>query len=170
MGHNSMERLLLSVSIGGFVVLAVSFMLMPIEALGFAPGILFWGGLLIGIAFQFILAFRRRATLEKYNVRNKTAHKARIGVLSFSSNRIALIADICLGISAVATVLAFILTNGVGYICYACISVLVLSFCMHCILNGRIYSFVKNRNKFRLSLEQKDANSMKKGEGKNENN
>lgn len=166
MKQNKTDRLLLGTSIGGFAVLAISFMLMPVEGLGFVPGILFWGGLVTGVALQIVLEARRNSLFAKYNVKRETMQKARNGLLSFRSNSLAAVADVFLIVSAVATILAFILTKGTGYVCYISLSVLVFSFCMHCILNGRIYIFVKNQNKVRQVLEQKKANSMDKGEGK----
>ncbi len=166
MKHKKADCLLLGISIGGFSVLAVSFMLMPVEGLGFMPGLLFWGGLFTGVVLQIILEARRNSLVAKYNVRRETMQKARNGLLSFRSNPLAAVADVFLIISSVATILAFILTKGTGYVCNVSLSVLVFSFCMHCILNGRIYIFVKNHNKVRLVLKQKKANSMDKGEGK----
>ena len=159
------DRLLLGISIVGFAALAISFVLMPVEGLGFVPGMLFWGGLLIGVVLQVILEARRRSLFAMFNVKRETMQKVRNGLLSFRSNSLASVADVFLIISAVATILAFILTKGIGYVCYVCLSLLVFSFCMHCILNGRIYIFVKNQKKVRQVLEQKKANSINKGEG-----
>lgn len=169
MKQNKADRFLLGISIGGFAILAISFMLMPVEGLGFVPGILFWVGLLTGVVLQIVLEARRNSLFAKYNVKRETMQKARNGLLSFRSNSLAAIADVILIISAVATILTFILTKGTGYLCYVCLSALVFSFCMHCILNGRIYIFVKNQSKVRQVLEQKKANTINKGEGKNEN-
>lgn len=165
MKQNKADRFLLGISIGGFAILAISFMLMPVDGLSFVPGMLFWGGLLIGVVLQIILEARRRSLFAMYNVKRETMQKVRNGLLSFKSNSLASVADVFLIISAVATILAFIFTKGTGYLCYVCLSVLVFSFCMHCILNGRIYIFVKNQNKVRQVLEQKKANSINKGEG-----
>lgn len=170
MKQSKVDRLLLGASIGGFAVLAISFLLMPVEELGFVPGILFWGGLIIGAALQIMLETRRRSLFAKYNVNRKTMQKPRNGLLSFASNRIAAIGDGLLAVSAVVTVAAFILTKGTGYLCYAGLSMLVFFFCMHCIFNGRNYIYVKNQTKIRQVLEQKKANSSNKGEGKNEKN
>ncbi len=166
MKQNKAEYLLLGASIGGFAVLAISFLLLPLEGLGFVPGILFWAGLLTGVVLQIVLETRRKSLLAKYNVKRETMQKARNGLLSFRSNSFAAAADFFLIVSAAATVLAFILTKGTGYMCYVCLSALTFSFCMHCILNGRNYIFVKNQNKVRQALEQKKANSMNKGEEK----
>lgn len=166
MKQNKADRLLLGLSIGGFAVLAISFVLMPVEELGFIPGILFWGGLLTGVVLQIVLETRLRSLFARYNVKRGTIPKTRNGLLSFGSNPLAAVADVCLIVSVAATILAFILTKGTGYLCYVCLSILTFSFCMHCILNGRIYIFVKNQKKIREVLEEKKAHSMDKGEGK----
>ncbi len=164
--QNKTDGLLLCVSIAGFFLLSVSFMLMPIDQLGFLPGILFWSGLIIGTALQIILEVRRRSLFSKYNIKRKTMQKPRNGLLSFACNRIATIADIALLVSLVASVPAFLLTHARGYVCYVCLALLVFSFSMHCILNGRIYFYITNQTNIRQMLEQKTADSTKKGEGK----
>lgn len=91
--------------------------------------------------------------------------KPRNGLLSFNSNQIAAIVDKIMIISFAAMILAFIFTKGYGFVCYLLIATTVFSFCLHCILNGRIYFHAKNQIKVRQVLEQKKANSTDKGEG-----
>ena len=55
------DRVLLGLSIAGFAVLAISFVLMPIEEMGVAPGILFWAGLLCGVVLQIVVEMRRQS-------------------------------------------------------------------------------------------------------------
>lgn len=148
--------------------MSISFMLMPMETLRMASGLLFWGGLITGVGFQIILEARRRAFFAQYNVKRGKMQKPRNGFLTFGSNRIAMITDNFLVVSVVATILVFLFTKGYGYICYVCITVLLYSFCMHCIFNGRNYFHVNNQNKVRQVLEQKKANSLDKGEGDND--
>ena len=121
MKQNKTDLALLGASIGGFAVLAISFLLMPIEGLGLVSGILFWGGLLTGVVLQIVLETRRNSLFAKYNVKRETMQKARNGLLSFRSNSLAAVADIFLIVSTVATILAFILTKGTGYLCYVCL-------------------------------------------------
>lgn len=166
MKQNRADCILLCISAGGFAILAISFILMPIAGLGIIPGILFWGGLLTGIVLQCVLETRRRKLFAKYNVKRETMQKTRNGLLSFFSNGLAVAVDSCLIAAVLATVLAFVFTKGTGYLCYICLSVLIFSFCMHCIVNGRIYIFVKNRDRVQQVLEQKKANSIEKGERK----
>lgn len=164
MEHNKADCLFLGISIAGFAAWSVSFILMPIEGMGFFPGMLFWSGLMTGVFFQIVLEARRRALFAKYNVKCKTMQKVRNGLLSFGSNKIAIISDDILAVSMVATILALVLTRGYAYICYVMIAITVLSFCLHCVFNGRIYVYVKNRDRIRKALEKK-ANTFEKGEG-----
>lgn len=166
MKENQANSLLLGGSLGGFAALAVSFLLMPVDGLGILPGILFWAGLLIGVALQIALETRRRALFAKYSVKRETMQKPRNGLLSVCSNLFATVADGLLAVGVVALVPVFVFTKGMGYLCYVNLSVVVGSFCAHCVFNGRNYVFVKNEAKVRQALEQKKANSNSKGEGK----
>lgn len=165
MKQKRVDRLLLGISIGSFLLMSVSFMLMPLKSLKLTPGILFWAGMALGILTQVILETRRRAFFRFYKVRRKNMQKPRNGLLSFCSNPWATVADGAMLLSFLATILAFIFTKGYGYVCYVFIATTVFSFCMHCVLNGRIFFHANNQLKVRQALEQKKANSIEKGEG-----
>jgi len=165
MKQNNQDRILLGASIGGFAVLAVSFLLMPLEGVGILPGILFWVGLLTGTVLQIVLNAHRKKVFAKHNIKRITMQKQRCGLLSFASNLPAAVADGVMLLSLVATVLTFVLTKGIGYLCYVCLAVLVLSFSLHCILNGTNYVYVSNYDKLRQSLD-KNGKNAEKGEGK----
>ncbi len=166
MKRKQTDRAFLIVSICGFALMSISFLLMPLENMSILPGSLFWGGLILGVAFQIALEARRRVFFARYNVNRKKMQRPRNGLLSFGSNKIAKTADITLAVSVVATILAFLLTRGTGYICYICIAVSLLSFCLHCILNGRNYFHANNQDRVRQVLENKEEITSKKGEGK----
>ena len=95
--------------------------------------------------------------------------KPRNGLLTFGSNREAMIADNVFVGSLLAMILVFVFTKASGYLCYVFITATLFSFCLHCIFNGRIYFHVKNQAKLRQMLEQKKVSSKDKGEGNNEN-
>ena len=168
MKRKQTDRAFLIVSICGFALMSISFLLMPLENMRILPGLLFWGGLLLGVAFQSTLEARRRAFFARYNVNRKRMQRPRNGLLSFGSNKVAKTADIILAVSVVATILAFLLTRGPGYICYICIAVLLMSFCLHCILNGRNYFHANNQDRVQQVLEQKKTTTTDKGEGDND--
>ncbi len=158
------ESILLAISIFEFTLMSVSFVLMPFDSLKVLPGVLFWSGLLIGCGLQVTLEVRRRALFASYGVHYKQMQKPRNGLLSFKSNTPAMFADFILLISLPVSVLTFILTKGAGYICYIFLAINIYSFCLHCILNGRIYFYSKNQLKIRRMLEERKS-KKKEGEG-----
>lgn len=159
------DRIILTISIICFFLMSISFVLMPFERMRILPGALFWGGLTVGIILQIVLEVRRRLFFTKYNAKREKMQKPRNGLLTFGSNRPAIIADTTMGISLVATILTFIITKGTGFLCYVFIATTLFAFCLHCILNGRIYFHAKNQIKIRQMLEQKMGNAQNKGEG-----
>lgn len=168
MKQRQIDRMLLGISVGCFVAMSVSFLLMPIGSLDILPGLLFWLGLTLGVALQIVLETRRRAFFKSYSTKRETMQKPRNGLLSFGSNPEAKINDGVLAVSFFSMVLALAITEGYGYICYIFIATTILSFCMHCILNGRIYFHAKNQLRVRQVLEQKKATTLDKGEGEND--
>lgn len=154
------DMILLSLSACGFTLMAFSFVLMPFKSVGILPGMLFWGGLLIGSILQFVLEGRRRAFFKKYEVAIEKMQKPKNGLLSFGSNKEARIADYAMAISFVLTVLTYAVTEGAGFLCYVLIATTVLSFCLHCILNGRIYFHANHQTRVRQVLEQRRENNQ----------
>ena len=165
MKQSQTDRLFLGISMVGFLLMALSFLLMPIDTLRILPGLLFWGGLLTGTAFQICLEIRRRAFFRSYRVRRERMQKPRNGLLTFASNDAAVVADVSLLTVFVISVFVFLFTKGTGYLCYICISLVMIAFCAHCILNGRIYFHVNNQDKVRQVLERKKESTLGKGEG-----
>lgn len=164
MKQRQIDRILLGVSVGCFLMMSISFLLMPIESITILPGLLFWLGLVLGLVLQIVLEARRRAFFKAFAVKREKMQKPKNGLLSFGSNGAAIIADRSMIISFIAMILAFIFTKGYGYICYVFIATTIFAFCMHCVFNGRIYFHAKNQLKVRQVLEQKKANSTDKGE------
>ncbi len=167
MKRTNADRVFVFLSLCGFSVAAVSFLLMSVIKNPVLHGSLFWGGLLVGIVFQVILEARRRALFASYHVERRTMQKPRCGLFTFASNKGAVLADVLFFAGIATTVLAFIYTKGTGYVCYIGISVTLLSFCMHCVLNGRNFFHANNQDRVRQVLEQKKANTIDKGEGEN---
>lgn len=165
MKQKRIDQILLAISISGFLLMSVSFILMPVKSLKLTPGILFWSGLVFGSITQVILEVRRRAFFKSFKVKRKNMQKPRNGLLSFCSNREATVADGAMLICILAAVLAFIITKGYGYVCYIFLAAALFSFCMHCVLNGRIYFHANNQLRVQQALEQKKVNSIEKGEG-----
>lgn len=157
------DCILLGASVAGFFILSLSFLLMMADAAAVLSGILLWAGLAIGVATQFLLERRRRAFFAAYRVRREKMQKPRNGLLTFFSNPEGKIADIVMMLSIPATVLTFILTEGYGVLCFVFVALMLFSFCLHCIFNGRIYFHVKNQLKIRQVLEQRNKKGKEEG-------
>lgn len=165
MNRSKADKLLLKLSIGAFFLMSSSFLLMPFDFLKIAAGILFWFGLALGALLQFILEARRRSFFAQYRVKRQKIQKPQNGLLSFGANRYAFIVDCMLLICILCLIAAFLLTRGTSIFCYIFISLTAFSFCMHCILNGRIYFYVNNQVKIRHALESKKVRTFRKGAG-----
>lgn len=144
---------LLRISVGGFLVMSLSFLLMPVSILGIVPGLLFWLGLIIGVISQMLLEIQRRRFFRAQNVDRKKMQKPHCGLLTFGSNRYAKTMDNAFLVCLVLSIAVFAATKGFGYICNLCISLTVFTSCMHCVLNGRNYFHVIHRDTVQKAVE-----------------
>lgn len=147
----------LGVSIVGFAILSVSFLLMPVESnvvISKIAGVMFWLGLVIGIVFQVLLARQRKIGITKNRVQRLSNQRMKPGILSLFKNPIAVVFDLLMAIGLVGLISSMILTKGMGYICYVFISITVFSFSMHCIFNGRIYFYISNKEKKKIPVKE----------------
>lgn len=168
MTKNRIDVLLLWISIISFLMMSATFLLMPLDSMipffgkGFvtvAIGICFWTFFLIGIAVQIILTYRRKAWHKAHRI-NVRRSSARVGIIAFFTNIPASAADIIMVISLIGFTVSLFITNASGYVCYVFLSVLSFSFCMHCILNGKIYHHITNYYDVRNKHEHKNAKEI----------
>ncbi len=131
----------LLLSVVGFLLVSVSFLLMPLNSDSSEPnvfvGVLFWCSLLIGIVSQVILTLRVKRTEHNNSGR-------RLGLLMFFQNPYAIISDIVLIISIIGFTVTMIVTNGLHYSCYIFLAMTVFFFSMHCIFNGKNYYYTQD--------------------------
>lgn len=141
------EIVILTISIISYFLLAASFLFMPLEnkQLQMMAGVMFWVFLILGIVSQVLLAIWFRQACSK----NKEwrIQKQRIGIFTIGKNKFSVVADIVLLISAITFVVLMIFTRGTGYISYIVLTILVFSFSMHCVLNGKVYYYICERAK-----------------------
>ena len=141
------EIVILTISIISYFLLATSFLFMPLEneQLQIMAGVMFWLFLILGIVSQVLLAILFRQACSK----NKEwrIQKQRVGIFTIGKNKLSVVADIVLLISAVTFVVLMIFTRGTGYISYIVLTILVFSFSMHCVLNGKVYYYICERAK-----------------------
>ncbi len=139
------NRMLLWLTLGGFCVMGVSFLLMmphpklsgPTASL--LAGILFWLSLVTGVTCQSILSCRRRAWERK---NHKKSGWKKVGLFCFWQNRAAAVADTLMAASLVALIISLAVTNASGYACYVFLGLFVTAFASHCIFNGKNYRYV----------------------------
>lgn len=142
----------MAVSVTSFFLMAASLLLLPLDTdplndsigtYSLLAGILFWLFLIVGCITQVILSrFRKRWWMAHPNRRRSRDKKP--GVISFFGNLPAAIADLVFVISLIGLVASLIATNALGRICYVFLSLTIFSFCMHCILNGKIYFTIQS--------------------------
>lgn len=146
------------------------FSVMPLNMPNIEPRILniiigsvFWGFLIIGIVMQVILARRRKMWIRRNHLwRNRNFTYSKVGILAFAQNTFGCIADVILGLSLIILIIAAVLTKSAGYVCYAALAVFVFAFCLHCILNGKIFYYIQNQNKILSEIEREQQS--RKGE------
>lgn len=139
---------LLLLSTISFFIMSVDFMFMPIGSndithdyrwLDIITGLLFWIGLIVGTVL-FVIYISKCKKLYNENHGNKNVYQEKhIGLITFFSNKEAMIADVALLVSVVLFAILMIFTDRTSYICYISISILVFSFIMHCILNSKSF-------------------------------
>lgn len=162
MNRKRTDTSMLVTSVGAFCLMSASFLLMPVEKLSVLAGGCFWAGLLAGMTLQVLLEVRRRNFFKEHRANWRKMQRPRNGLLTFGANPLAKVADVLLIISFIGLVASLWLTRGTGYLCYIMISVTVFSFCMHCVLNGRNYFHIKNREIIRRVLEKKKDRTFRK--------
>ncbi|MGN1319887.1 MAG: hypothetical protein ACI4U6_02090 [Acutalibacteraceae bacterium] len=157
-------------SIISFLLLSISFLLMPIESNNATEGVsiitilsgaIFWISIVCGIVTQAVLSHRIKSWLASNRIRNgRLARKC--GVISFFKNPFAVAADIAMIVGLIGLVITIILTHGIGYTCYVFLALFVFSFSMHCILNGKIFYVIENKSKIQLALQKERVNQSDK--------
>ncbi len=170
MKSKKVDYIWLFASIVSFLLLSVSFLLMPIESenttegislITMVAGVMFWLSIICGIVTQAILSHKVKSWLASNRVRRGRIVK-NIGVISFFQNPFAIVADIATVIGLVGLIIAVLLTHGIGYACYIFLSLFVFSFSMHCILNGKNFYVIENKTKIQQTLQKERANQSEK--------
>lgn len=143
MRSESQGRKLLIISVIGYFCCAASVLLLPLSVseggemntAGYALALTFWIGLAVGILF-FVLAWSRVKKSDDYQ---KLKKALKPGWAGFFSGKAATAADI-LFLIALAVTIAGNSAAGVPYmVTLAGMFLLIFTFCMHFILNGRVW-------------------------------
>lgn len=169
MNRKKVDLLWLYVSIVAFLFVSVMFLLMPLDSNDPSLkaknttkliGIGFWGFLIVGIVSQVILSKRRKLWYRIQHINERRGSVRKIGLITFCSNGLALIADIILVISLIGLIVAVITTKAIGHSCYVFLAMFCFAFCMHCILNGKVYYHIMHHydsnNKYERSSQSEN--------------
>lgn len=164
MKRKKYDLLWLWISIISYFLMSASFLIMPLDnmipelkniPLTLIAGGVFWGFLIIGAAAQIVLAGRRKAWYKSQHLSEKQSSVRKIGLIAFATGKLAAAADIIAVLSLGGLIIAALLTKAAGYVCYVLLAVFCFAFCMHCILNGKIYHHIthhyKNNNEHNKS-------------------
>ncbi|MBE5872839.1 MAG: hypothetical protein E7287_00370 [Lachnospiraceae bacterium] len=103
---------------------------------------MFW----TSIIFEILLAHwsdGERKQLDRYVLRCREIRRAPSGIFSFLKNTEAMVADILLFVSVAALGIILWMQIKTSWIIISVLSIFVLSFSLHCILNGKNYRYLK---------------------------
>ena len=138
--HLKKERRLFFLSCVFMTLLAITILFMPFEKLLYINGIAFWVFLLSGYILLIILNTSRRRNGDKEK------DKRLPGIIKFFSDSMARVFDGMFILSLLAFI-TYQYTNYIdGYISYVILSILVFSFQMHCMFNGKNYEYINKNN------------------------
>ena len=127
---------LLLISAAGYGVMSGSILLMPLSGLGSVPGLLFWLGFLVGMAGQLLLSKQRKSAPADQQPRGKLP-----GMFVFFSGRAAKAVDTALAVLVILTAIVLAGADEEFYGCYVLLAATVFAFSLHCMINGKNYSY-----------------------------
>ena len=113
---------------------------------GYMGAILFWLFLIVGYMFFYIIS-KNRKTYERQNRVSGTRPvktKSRNGMFCFFSNKYAVIADIVMVVSLIATLVFMFIPTLNQNVAVVFVAILIFSLHMHAILNGVNFRYIKS--------------------------
>lgn len=113
------------------------------KAILMAFGFIAW----IGLILEQVFFWKANQFMKKAMRKEKYRIVGRVGILSVFGCIEGLIADIVFFVSVIAFIVCAATGYGVDFIQYICICLIVLSFRLHCFLNGRNYKYIKKEGR-----------------------
>lgn len=174
MRKRSSDVLWLWISIISFFAMSVMFLIMPIGSATtdvrevntlFIVGGCFWTFMVIGVIAQIVFSKKRKAWYKAQRINIKRSSVKRVGAISFFSCREAVIADLIVIAALTGLIVSALLTHATGYVCYVFLALLSFAFCMHCILNGKIYYHITHHFDAKGTHAKKDMHDYDNEEG-----
>lgn len=142
------SRKLFLISMFGFLISSASVFavaLIPenekgLSRAGMMTGILFWMGIFWGVLF-FALSWNAVRNDGEYQ---KLKRKMKPGCISFGKTRGGLIADCLALLFLIIVIVGNLVIQFPDIIMMFCIFIWIYSFCLHFMLNGRVYRYLSN--------------------------
>lgn len=102
-------------------------------------GLVFW----VGLILEQALFWKANSLKKELFKLEKRTPRGRIGILSIAASSEGFVADVVFAGSLIALVVCMMFHLGEALVQYIFICLMVLSFRMHCILNGKNYRYKK---------------------------
>ncbi|MBU3112354.1 hypothetical protein [Clostridium lacusfryxellense] len=135
----------------GFLVSSTMVFLIPFASfkgsgvsfvLAYVIGGGFWLGLLISLIFMTILDSHRRNRINKKKAGNKNRKNKAVAIIKFFSNKPATFFDWIFIISIISEITILVLKSTNQLLTITVLFLLVFSFEMHCVFNGKNYLYI----------------------------
>ena len=120
-------------------------------------GICFWVFAIAAAVLQIILSANIKRLQKTGKLHNLRIKKKRVGIIAFFSNPHAVISDIAL-LASLVVFIVFMIIRPISIFVYISLSVLFLSFCTHCIFNGKNYYYIKNYGYIKTQITESEEN------------
>lgn len=142
---------LLKVSIGCIILSSLAFVCIPIcSSMEGTPGKVFsiivacafWGGLILEQVF-FWRANEGRKRIQQRAFKARRLKNASIGLVTFGTSKEARICDVAFVISLITSIAFNFFKVQIDWLVILSLATLILSFNLHCILNGKTYRYIK---------------------------
>ena len=138
-------RIWFILSIIGFFISSVPVVLVSkaieddaLTSTGYTIGVLFWAGLIVGIAC-WLIAY---SICKKQRGFHKVSLFQKAGIVCFFKNKHAKMADVVMGVSLVLTIVDNFIYGFPHPLNAICLFMFLFSFHMHYLLNGRLYKYL----------------------------
>lgn len=141
-------KLLFGLTAGFFFISAVSVLLTPfsvnengsLETIGYVSGVLFWAGLILGIAAYLMLIreYKKMAVAEEVPKRKIYCY--------VGNNPVAAAADILFAVSLIVTIYAAVNIRFHQTAALVFLFLLVVSFYAHFLFNGKVFRYLYRNN------------------------
>ena len=148
-------KALLIMSVFSFFIMSADFLIMPIgntvtevsmKWFNILTGTLFWGALICGIVLYILYSNECKKQYKNIKGKRDFYNKKRFGLISFFSNRYAVISDVGLFISILLFAILMIFSDRTSYLCYVAIMLSALFLALHCIFNGKPFCIYEKLN------------------------